>query len=231
MIDLVFGDPFSPYELKFEPKDFDNAYLAVASGLGYEESQARSILTTKKEALEAHDERSLWKIIVAGGAAALVCAVGGYVFAPYVAGFLAGGAGLAGAAATSYGLALLGGGSLAMGGLGMAGGLWIVTGVAAAAGGGLMTGGQLLYSLGVGQARVELIKLQVTYKEVLLQNQIETAKSKEVIKKLYEDQREIEKDLAEEKLLNESTSERVKDVEKKLKSIHASLEWMKKAAA
>ncbi len=94
-----------------------------------------------------------------------------------------------------------------------------------------MTGGQLLYSLGVGQARVELIKLQVTYKEVLLQNQIETAKSKEVIKKLYEDQREIEKDLAEEKLLNESTSERVKDVEKKLKSIHASLEWMKKAAA
>lgn len=43
--------------------------------------------------------------------------------------------GLSGAAATSHGLALLGGGTLAAGGLGMAGGTMVVTGVGAAVGG------------------------------------------------------------------------------------------------
>ena len=226
LIDVAFGDPFSPYELKFEPKDFDKAFIAVTTEIGFGESKAKSVLATKKDAHKAHHESHLWRIILTGGAVALVCAVGGWVAAPALAAAIGSAAGLSGAAATSYGLALLGGGSLAAGGLGMAGGLWIVTGAAAIGIGGMVTGGQILYSMGFAQARLELIKLQVTYKEVLLLNQIETAKAQTVITNLDKDRREIERILAEEKRLNESNSERVKDLEKKLKAIQVSLDWM-----
>jgi hypothetical protein len=231
LIDLAFGDPFSPYELKSNEKDFEINYTELAKEIGYEETLARSILATKKDALKAHHESRLWLLVLTGTAATLLFGVGGFIIAPAIAGAIGGAAGLSGIAALNYGLALLGGGSLAVGGLGMAGGMWIVTGVAAAAGGGLVTGGQILYSLGYDQARLELIKLQVTYKEVLLHNQIQTGKAKEAIIQLNADKNELEKILAEEKLLNESNSKRVTDLEKKVEAIKISLKWMDKAAA
>jgi hypothetical protein len=71
-------------------------------------------------------------------AAGIVVGTGGLVLAPAIGGAigtLVGG--YTGAAATSYGLALLGGGSLAAGGLGMAGGTAVVAGLGGALGGGL----------------------------------------------------------------------------------------------
>ena len=59
------------------------------------------------------------KGLVIGGAAG---GVAGVFLGPVIGGYIGKLAGLSGAAATSYGLALLGGGSLASGGLGMAGG-------------------------------------------------------------------------------------------------------------
>lgn len=71
-------------------------------------------------------------------AAGVVVGTGGLLLAPVIGGaigVLVGG--YSGAAATSYGLALLGGGSLAAGGLGMAGGTAVVAGLGGVLGGGL----------------------------------------------------------------------------------------------
>ena len=230
-IDLAFADPFFPYELKFDAKVFAKVFVSVAMLVGYDESLATQILATKNDALNAHKETVIWKVLIAGSAVAVVCALGGWVAAPYLATAIGGAAGLTGAAATSYGLALLGGGSLAAGGMGMAGGLWIVTGVAAAMGTGLVTGGQLLYSMGADQARAELIKLQVSFKEVLLHSQMQIGKAKEAITVLERDKTDIEKALDEERLLNESNGARIEELKKKLKAIQISIQWMKKEEA
>jgi hypothetical protein len=79
------------------------------------------------------------------------------VIAPYLAGAIGGLMGLGGAAATSAGLALLGGGSLAAGGFGMAGGYVV-----------LMAGGAIL-GYGSGSAQYQQ-KLREGSKEELLFN-------------------------------------------------------------
>ncbi|WP_084515770.1 DUF726 domain-containing protein [Microbacterium luticocti] len=66
--------------------------------------------------------------------------------------------GLSGAAATSHGLALLGGGSLAMGGLGMAGGTAVVTAVGAAVGGALGASVANAYLREDKSFRIELLR-------------------------------------------------------------------------
>lgn len=79
------------------------------------------------------------------------------MLAPYLAGVIGGFMGLSGAAATSAGLALLGGGSLAAGGFGMTGGYVV-----------LMAGGAILgYSSGSSQYQQ---KLRESSKEELLIN-------------------------------------------------------------
>ena len=62
---------------------------------------------------------TVWGIVLTGGL--------GFLAAPAIAPRSAEPQGLSGAAATSYGLALLGGGNLAAGGAGMAGGLAVLT--------------------------------------------------------------------------------------------------------
>lgn len=84
------------------------------------------------------DERNLarWSKVATGlGIGAGVVASGGLMAAPAIGGALGSLAGYSGAAATSYGLAFLGGGSVAAGGLGMAGGTYAVAAAGAALGG------------------------------------------------------------------------------------------------
>jgi hypothetical protein len=71
---------------------------------------------------------------LAGG---LIVAPVFFVAAPAIGGAIGAYTGLSGAAATSHGLALLGGGSLAAGGLGMAGGTAVITAAGAGLGGAL----------------------------------------------------------------------------------------------
>lgn len=66
--------------------------------------------------------------------------------------------GLSGAAATSHGLALLGGGSIAAGGLGVAGGTAVVTGVGAAVGGALGASISNAYVREDKSFRIELLR-------------------------------------------------------------------------
>ncbi|EGD57091.1 DUF726 domain-containing protein [Gordonia sp. PS3] len=91
--------------------------------------------------LHEFDERNLSrlsKVAMAIGAGAGVVATGGMLAAPAIGGAIGSLAGYTGAAATSYGLALLGGGSVASGGalaFGMVGGTYVVTAAGAALGG------------------------------------------------------------------------------------------------
>lgn len=155
----------------------------------------------------------------------------GWFAAPLLGAALASGAGLSGAAATAHGLALLGGGSLAVGGSGMAGGTWLVTTTAATVGFITSGGGNLLLQLGSASAQIELLKLQVSYKEIMLAGQMDRAKAKETIRKLEKDRDKIRSTLDEERALNDSNSARLKDIEATLQAIEDSLNWMDKQAA
>lgn len=88
--------------------------------------------------LYVFDEKNLarWSKLATGlGLGAGVLATGGLLAAPAIGGAVGSLAGYTGAAATSYGLAFLGGGSVAAGGLGMAGGTYVVAAAGAALGG------------------------------------------------------------------------------------------------
>ena len=88
------------------------------------------------------------KVVGGIGAVALVATGVGAAVAPAIGGALGGLGGLSGAAATSHGLAVLGGGSLSAGGLGMAGGTAVVALTAGALGG---VGGGILVNKYVGE--------------------------------------------------------------------------------
>lgn len=78
------------------------------------------------------------KVVGLAGAGLALAAPLGFLLAPAIGGAIGGLiGGYSGAAATSYGLALLGGGAVAAGGLGMAGGTAVITGIGAAIGGAL----------------------------------------------------------------------------------------------
>lgn len=90
------------------------------------------------QSLFEYDERNLARIakVATGiGLGAGVIATGGVLSAPAIGGAIGSMAGFSGAAASSYGLAMLGGGSIAAGGFGMVGGTYVVAAAGAALGG------------------------------------------------------------------------------------------------
>ena len=106
---------------------------------GFEKSGDRLDSLTKYEEVFEYEQPNLakaGKLLSVGATALAVGVTGGIAAAPAVGGAI--GTALAsysGAAASSYGLALLGGGSLAAGGFGMAGGTVVVAAVGGALGG------------------------------------------------------------------------------------------------
>ena len=232
LIDLTFSDPFAPYELKLERGDMDTALGEVAHTIGLSAADVKAIRATQAAAIRAHVLTRGVKIAAAGAGAAVVLGAGAFlVAAPLIAGAIGGIAGLSGAAATNFGLALLGGGSLAAGGFGMAGGMAIVTGVGAAAGFAGISGAALMMELGATRSRAELIKLQVAYKEVLLHNQADTAKAQLVVKDLAGQLDELREQLEVERTLNDRNAHRLKELEKTVEAVERSLDWMKKQRA
>ena len=101
------------------------------------------------------------KIAVGGAVAAGVAVPLGLLAAPAIGGAIGSlgvFGGFSGAAATSHGLALLGGGSIAAGGLGMAGGTAVVTAVGAAVGGALGASVSNAYLKEDKSFRIELLR-------------------------------------------------------------------------
>ncbi len=227
LVDLSFADPFAPYQLKYKDKDFAFGLQLVAVVLKLTAADIERVRETRKKAIKAHKHIAWGKIAAYGLGGLVVVGLGGWMFAPLIGGAIGTAAGLSGAAATAHGLAILGGGSLAIGGMGMAGGMWIVTGVAAAVGGGVLGGGTFLLNLGAAQAKVELVKLQMNYKLVLLENQVQRAKTQEVIRGLTAQRAAIAAELAFERELNEKNSARLKNMEETLRAVEDALGWIK----
>lgn len=157
LVDLVMSDVFAPYELKVPTNDFAEALGNV--GAAFELSgESDALLGAWNDVLRARHPRRWRTVIAPSTMSASTLTTSGPD--PAVATALAVAAGLTGDAANAHGVALLGGGSLSIGGSALAGGLWLVT--ALPDGGPLPSGGQGLLFLGPAQARVELIKLQLS---------------------------------------------------------------------
>ena len=106
---------------------------------GFEKSRDKIETLTKYDEFFEYEQPNLakaGKLVGAGATALAVGVTGGLAAAPAIGGAIGAAVGsYSGAAATSYGLALLGGGSLATGGFGMAGGTVVVAAVGGALGG------------------------------------------------------------------------------------------------
>lgn len=231
IIDLAFTNPFAPYELRYHDDEMGIGLEHVGQLVGLDESDVQRIRRTQQEALRVHRHIDWARIALYGLGGLVLLGAGGWLVAPIVGGAIGVATGLSGAAATAHGLAILGGGSLALGGAGMAGGMWLATGAGAAIGV-LATGGStFLLQLGAATARIELIKLQVSYKEVILGTQMELKKAQEVIVSLTQQRDEIIQQIEQERRLNEANSARLKDMEETLEALEDSLEWMRRAYA
>ncbi len=231
IIDLAFSNPFAPYELTFKDSDLTKGLTKVAHSVGLMKADVERIRATQREAMKAHRHIDWKRIAIYGIGGTVVVAAGGWALAPAIGTAIGGAAGLSGAAATAHGLAILGGGSLAIGGAGMAGGMWLITGAGAAAGLLGAAGSTALMQLGAATVKVELMKLQVSFKENVLRDQVELKKSQEVVKQLVSRQGEIEKALSEERKLNDRNSGRLKELEAKVTALEDAIEWMKEQEA
>jgi len=226
LIDLTFSDPFAPYELRFKKTDMDKALGTVAKTLGLSPADVAAIRATQSAAARAHIAHKALKTAAVGATAAVILGTGAFFAAVAIGTAIGAAAGLSGVAASNFGLALLGGGSLAAGGMGMAGGLAVVTGVGAAAGFGGVSGAMVMMEIGAARSKAELIKLQVTYKEVLLRNQADAAKAQAVVKDLAAQHEELRERLDEERTLNDKNATRVKELEDTIEAVEHSLKWM-----
>lgn len=122
--------------------------------------------------------------VVAGGAA--VGVLTGGLAAPLIGGAVGGVMGLSGAAATSAGLALLGGGSVAAGGLGMAGGTAVIAGTASLGAAGVGAAGTWLAGARPTDVVVESAKLEVLFDYLLVREERSDDLQRLVVTRLQE---------------------------------------------
>jgi hypothetical protein len=229
IIDLAFSNPFAPYELDFKEEDFWSVLKEIGVVAQLHFPDVEEVRKTQREAFQVHRRIAWGKVALFGVGGLLILGTGGWFLAPIIGGAIGAAAGLSGAAATAHGLAVLGGGSLAIGGMGMAGGMWVVTGAGATLGLLGVGGVPLLLEIGAAAAKIELVKLQVNYKVVLLANQVHLAKAQQVIKSLDEQRDEIAQKLEQERELNEKNAQRIRDIEATLEALEDALKWMAKA--
>lgn len=228
LCELAFAQPFFPYDLKVQPKDFSKGLTSVAELLGLTDLDVERVLKAKKAALRSQKSLTWMKVTAMGIGGGALLGFGGWALAPIIGAALGSAAGLSGAAAISHGLALIGGGSLATGGMGVFGGTWLLAATGALVGGGSLGGGQLLLEMGAARAKVELAKLQTSFRALVLADQMELKKAQAVIRSLDEKRQQIEASLKEERSLNERNSKRIKDIEATLTAVETALGWIKK---
>ena len=221
LIDLIFSDPFAPYELKFERGDMDKALGEVARTIGLSATDVKAYASTQAAAMQrpcAHQGREgrpppAW--------APRWCS------AP--------------APSSSPGLSVrvdrrLSPGSAARPPPTSGSRCWAAEAwrpgdsgwpeawrSSPASGPPLgfvgVSGAALMMELGAARSRAELIKLQVAYKEVLLHNQADTAKAQLVIQDLARQLDELREQIAVERTLNDRNAHRVKELEKTIEAV------------
>ena len=231
LIDLDFTDPFFPFDLKVGSDQFKHGLRWIARQIGVGEAVIDSIAETRRDAERAHAKKRIVKVVAFGAGGLVLLGAGGWALAPVVGTALGVNAGLSGAAATAHGLALLGGGSLAAGGSGMAGGMFLVTGAGAAVGAVGTGGSAFLLGVGAKQAQLEIVRLQVTYRMTILDQQISSVKAAFVVENLQSQLAGLEQTLVEERELNDQNSRRLDDLEAKITSTKAAVRWMEAQAS
>ena len=232
MIELTFAAPFGQTAVKVNSADLIAALKAVAAKQDLTGDEVMHILSVRDQALAAHKAGNDWwkaGLGLAGGMVLLAPLA--FVAAPII-GTVIGVSylGLAGAAATSAGLALLGGGSLAAGGMGMAGGAWLIAGLGAAAGAAAGGGaGLLVQKLGSAELRQSVIMAQMTHQLVTLEqdNDLEAAEAavaalEERREPLFEEQRRLRNDSKPDILQHKEFSE----LDKKIESLGRGITWI-----
>lgn len=104
--------------------------------------------------------------------------------APVIGAAVGGALGLSGAAATSAGLAALGGGSVAAGGFGMAGGTALLAGLGGLSGAGAAAAGSRLSGWSAAQIVAEAVKLDVVTRLVIIEAEGDDARARLVVEGL-----------------------------------------------
>lgn len=230
LVDLSFADPFAPYEIRVREHDLHVSVKEVARATGLRNSDVEAIVRTRRDIAHARRRPQLGRAIAFGAGGLVLIGALGFLAAPAIGAFLGAAAGLSGAAATAHGLALIGGGTLAAGGLGAAGGLWVVAGLGAVAGLAGGAGGAALLALGEGRARLELERLQTTFRLVLIEGQVAQGVIEEVVKQTESRLREAEAILQEERDLNDESSRRLQALEATLEALEEAVGWMREEA-
>lgn len=215
LIELVAFHPWSPSDperpLKtattWDEDSREHSLRRLATWLtGTTEADADYIEDTYRDVMAnaGRGSRNWW---VVGGLAAAGVGLGaltGGLAAPAIGAFIGSTVfGLSGAAATSAGLAALGGGSLAAGGFGMAGGTALIAGVGGVAAGSLVGGASTaVQTIGADERRavvakmaIDLVKLQVLTRIVLIEELHDYGQVTVVVQELGERQAQVEKRL------------------------------------
>jgi hypothetical protein len=227
IIDSMFSDPVAPYSLKYDRNTIKDGLRKIAEALGITVDRVDQLYLFRGDAESAYQHVSRRNIAMWSVAGLVILAPGGWVAAPFVGMMIGSAAGLYGAATTAYGLALLGGGSLAAGGLGMAGGMWAVTGVVGITGAVTLGATKLMLELTPAQVLDELVKVQIRFAELMNGDPEEMAKAKPIVEELVK--RNVELQVALEAALewNDPGSDTVKDIESKIEAIEDCRQWMR----
>jgi len=162
------------------------------------------------------------KILIGGGIGAILVAITFGFATPAIAAMFAP-VGLYGAAATSAGLAAIGGGAIAAGGLGMAGGIAVIIGGGALLGGILGTVTGRVIAENPRFVMSQAAKMEVVMKEIVLLGQKDIRLAQELLK----EQRQAISDLEQEVLKLKENREENKD---KIEWIEKSIKYLTRAA-
>ncbi len=226
LVEAAFADPFAPYQIKVPDKSLLSGLKEIAYLIHLRESRVDEINETIKSARKAHKHIRWGQVAVGTILGIAILGTGGYLLAPTIAAAIGASAGLSGAAAVSYGLALLGGGSLAAGGFGMVGGTIAVTGAGAIAGG-LGLGGIALWNAGYIVAVGELVKLQTSYQQVLMQSKAFGSDAAKLIDQMVSIIEQFKAEYKNEQNYNDPRTDRLKEFDKVIGAYEDALKWMK----
>lgn len=86
----------------------------------------------------------------------------------------------------------------------------------------------LLFNLGHAAALNELVKLQVTFHQVVIKSQLREIKAAKIIETLIDQQEELRTQLDHERELNEKNATRLNEIKKLIRAYEDSIRWMKK---
>jgi hypothetical protein len=228
LIDLAFSNPLAPYVLKYKRKDFNKALHYIGSLIHAAKEDVDAIIKLQKQVLTSQNRIDILKVGLYGVGGIILFGVAGWAVAPVTGTYIGTAAGLTGIAATLHGLALLGGGKLAMGGAGVAGSTWLITGVSAVAGLGFASASSLIFEIGTALSKIEIYKAQMTFFLSYLSDQNKMGKAEDTITQFEITMQEMKEKKEELLMYNEKKSKSIKYFDETIEALDNAILWMKK---